>query len=117
MPAAMCAPVRVTHSKILANCGRRGVRDAAVRAVVEPPAATSIPFDKNSDHLETWQPNSWREREALQQPLYPDENDLKEAVDIIKSMPPLVFAGECRLLQYRMAAAAEGKAFVLFGAL
>ncbi|KDD73078.1 class-II DAHP synthetase, partial [Helicosporidium sp. ATCC 50920] len=40
---------------------------------------------------------------------------LEEAVSTIASFPPLVFAGECRTLQSRLAAAAEGKAFVLQG--
>lgn len=74
-----------------------------------------MPFDKDSVHLEDWSPDSWRDREALQQPTYPDETELRNAVNTIAEMPPLVFAGECRLLQTRVAMAAKGEAFMLFG--
>ena len=54
-------------------------------------------------------------RVAAQQPTWPDTAALTEAVSMLASYPPLVFAGECDVLSERMAAAAEGKAFVLQG--
>lgn len=87
------------------------------RAVAHPPVSTSIPFDATADHLDNWQPDSWRSREALQQPQYPDGDHLGKTVKEIEGLPPLVFAGECRLLQHRLAAASRGEAFLLFGML
>lgn len=95
---------------------RSTTRTAAVGSIVQPSIAVSSPFSKDSDHLSSWAPDSWRQKEALQQPNYPDASVLDAAVERIDAMPPLVFAGECRILQTRLAKAARGEAFVLFGA-
>ena len=84
-----------------------------VRAVSEP--SSSTPFTASSSHLENWSPSSWRDYTALQQPNYPDEAALRAAVAEIERMPPLVFAGETRTLQDRLAAAARGEAFLMQG--
>lgn len=86
-----------------------------VNAVAHPPVESSVPFDKSSLHLDDWAPASWRQREALQQPNYPDQEQLRDTVKDIEKLPPLVFAGECRVLQTRLAAAAKGEAFLLYG--
>jgi 3-deoxy-7-phosphoheptulonate synthase len=52
---------------------------------------------------------------AAQQPEWPDPAALAEAVATLATYPPLVFAGEVDVLRTRMAAAAEGEAFVLQG--
>ncbi|MBF0622568.1 MAG: 3-deoxy-7-phosphoheptulonate synthase class II [Magnetococcales bacterium] len=62
-----------------------------------------------------WNPDSWRNHEALQQPNWPDQNALKTTFDNLSSYPPLVFAGEVRSLQRRLADVAQGKAFLLQG--
>jgi len=69
----------------------------------------------STDHLENWGPTSWRNYTALQQPQYPSEAELRKACRTIESFPPLVFAGECRTLQNRLAKAATGEAFILQG--
>lgn len=51
----------------------------------------------------------------MQQPEYPDAAAVKKATDEIHEMPPLIFAGECRTLQSRLAKAATGEAFVITG--
>jgi len=51
-----------------------------------------------------------------QQPEYPDEKAVKEAAEELARMPPLVFAGECRNLQARLAKCATGESFWLQGA-
>jgi 3-deoxy-7-phosphoheptulonate synthase len=61
----------------------------------------------------TWSPNSWRERPALQQPGWPDPARAGEAVDELKSLPPLVFAGEARELRASLGEVAAGRAFLL----
>lgn len=40
------------------------------RAVAEP---TAVPFLSSADHLLEWDPQSWRNYTALQQPNYPDK--------------------------------------------
>ncbi len=50
-----------------------------------------------------------------QVPDYPDAAGLKAAERRLAAWPPLVFAGEARRLQAGLAAAGEGKAFVLQG--
>ncbi|MGN6751253.1 MAG: class II 3-deoxy-7-phosphoheptulonate synthase [Intrasporangium sp.] len=55
------------------------------------------------------------ELEAAQQPTWPDTAALADVIDTLRSYPPLVFAGECDILTQRLAAAAEGHAFVLQG--
>lgn len=41
------------------------------------------------------------------------QEELKKATAEIASFPPLVFAGECRTLQARLAKCATGEAFIL----
>lgn len=65
--------------------------------------------------LKDWKPDSWKSREALQQPNYEDQDELETALQEIANRPPLVFAGEARSLQAQLANAAAGNAFVLFG--
>jgi 3-deoxy-7-phosphoheptulonate synthase len=60
-----------------------------------------------------WSPDSWRERAALQQPEWPDAAAAVAARERLLASPPLVFAGEARDLQERLAAALEGRAFLL----
>ena len=52
---------------------------------------------------------------AEQQPNWPDKNVLKDAVETLKKLPPLVFAGECDDLKDKIAIAQDGKAFWLQG--
>ncbi|MCZ9339577.1 3-deoxy-7-phosphoheptulonate synthase, partial [Streptomyces sp. TRM76130] len=59
--------------------------------------------------------NTWRDLPAAQQPEYPDPEALRAVVAELESYPPLVFAGECDQLRARMAAVAQGEAFLLQG--
>jgi 3-deoxy-7-phosphoheptulonate synthase len=52
---------------------------------------------------------------AAQQPRWPDSTALTNATTELKTLPPLVFAGECDNLKALIANAAEGKAFWLQG--
>jgi 3-deoxy-7-phosphoheptulonate synthase len=60
-----------------------------------------------------WSPDSWRQRPAAQQPVWPDESELKRVNTQLSSLPPLVFAGEARHLTRALGAAADGRAFLL----
>ncbi|EHA8587356.1 Phospho-2-dehydro-3-deoxyheptonate aldolase [Cocos nucifera] len=62
-----------------------------------------------------WVLDSWRSKKALQLPEYPDKKELESVLRTIESFPPIVFAGEARHLEERLADAAVGKAFLLQG--
>ncbi len=64
---------------------------------------------------QNWTPSSWREKPALQIPTYPDQSALNAVEAELRGMPPLVFAGEARNLQSKLADVAAGKAFLLQG--
>lgn len=59
--------------------------------------------------------DNYKNLPAQQQPTWTDEVALKAARDELAVLPPLVFAGEVDTLRSRLAAAAEGKAFLLQG--
>ena len=88
------------------------LRQQSTRAVIESPP---LPFAADAEHLTRWAPDSWRQLKASQQPNYQDRQRLRDAVDTISRMPPLVFAGECRNLQERLAKCASGDAFLVQG--
>ncbi|MBA3310238.1 MAG: 3-deoxy-7-phosphoheptulonate synthase, partial [Nocardioidaceae bacterium] len=52
---------------------------------------------------------------AAQQPVWPDRSAVDKAVSTLRSMPPLVFAGECDHLKSQLAEVAAGRAFLLHG--
>ncbi|GAC1411243.1 MAG: 3-deoxy-7-phosphoheptulonate synthase class II [Actinomycetota bacterium] len=58
-------------------------------------------------------PSDWRGLGALQQPDWPDPQQLSSVVSELQSWPPLVFAGEARELRSALADVASGKAFLL----
>ena len=60
-----------------------------------------------------WSPESWRSYPAAQQPEWPDEAALADALDQLRSLPPLVFAGEARNLKAALHKVASGEAFLL----
>ena len=63
----------------------------------------------------TWNRDSWREFNILQQPTYPNLKELHEAEEKLKALPPLVFAGEARSLKNELAKVCNGEAFLLQG--
>ncbi len=83
--------------------------------------AQRLPLDIRSSSTMTtsplfasdWAPGSWRARPAAQQPDWPDPAALEAVLDEIRTMPPLVFAGEARNLSQSLAAAQDGRAFLL----
>ena len=52
---------------------------------------------------------------AAQQPTYGDPSARDAAVQTLRKMPPLVFAGECDQLRDRLASVSRGEAFLLQG--
>lgn len=61
----------------------------------------------------TWTPASWSDRPAAQQPEWPNAAELNVALEELRKLPPLVFAGEARRLTNSLARAGRGEAFVL----
>ena len=64
---------------------------------------------------EKWSPNSWRAKKAKHIPHYQNEEELKDVLFKIANYPPLVFAGEARMLENKLAEVSNGKAFLLQG--
>ena len=62
-----------------------------------------------------WSVNSWRNFAAKHLPEYPDAEKLKSTEEMLRTYPPLVFAGEARELKRNLAKVADGKAFLLQG--
>ena len=63
----------------------------------------------------SWSKSDWRAKPRVQMPDYPDQAALNAVEAQLAKYPPLVFAGEARRLKKQLAAAAEGKAFLLQG--
>ncbi|NKX54958.1 class II 3-deoxy-7-phosphoheptulonate synthase [Arthrobacter mobilis] len=59
--------------------------------------------------------DAWRGLTAVQQPTWTDSAVYQASVAELSALPPLVFAGEVDVLRERLAAAAQGKAFLLQG--
>ena len=62
-----------------------------------------------------WSIDSWRDFPIKHQPIYSDLNKLNKVENKLKTLPPLVFAGEARTLKSKLADVSEGKAFLLQG--
>ncbi|MBU6403976.1 MAG: 3-deoxy-7-phosphoheptulonate synthase class II [Pseudomonadota bacterium] len=60
-----------------------------------------------------WTPDSWRGRNAMQQPQYDDVDALHRALDELRHLPPLVTSWEILSLKRQLAEAQEGKRFLL----
>ena len=84
------------------------------------PVVVDKPLKKSSSPLVPagsgkWTVESWKTKKALQLPEYPNESDLESVLQTIETFPPIVFAGEARTLEERLAEAAMGNAFLLQG--
>lgn len=60
-----------------------------------------------------WNPASWRDRVAVQQPEWDGLDELRAVTDELESAPPLVIPGETRQLSASLAEVAQGRAFLL----
>ncbi len=58
---------------------------------------------------------TWPSLPAVQQPVWPDIQELVRVKATLATFPPLVFAGECDILRERLADVARGDGFVLMG--
>ena len=69
---------------------------------------------KTPEH-QSWNPTSWQTRPAQQQPSYPDQVALLEAVAQLSRLPPIVVSWEVERLREDLAAAQRGESFLLQG--
>ena len=65
--------------------------------------------------VEAWDKSSWRIKKRHQMPEYKDLEELNKVENSLKSLPPLVFAGEVRNLKKDLAKVEAGQAFLLQG--
>lgn len=86
----------------------------AVSAAKASSAAVATP-EKKPAAQGKWAIDSWKSKKALQLPEYPNQEELDAVLKTIETFPPIVFAGEARHLEERLAEAAMGRAFVLQG--
>ena len=63
----------------------------------------------------SWDKSSWRTKKRHQMPEYKDPEELNKVENSLKSLPPLVFAGEVRNLKKDLAKVESGQAFLLQG--
>lgn len=68
-----------------------------------------------SSTLDAWSPSSWQKKTVKQQPDYPDQQQLQDALRRLAKLPPLVTSWEIESLREQLAEAAEGRAFLLQG--
>jgi 3-deoxy-7-phosphoheptulonate synthase len=65
--------------------------------------------------MSTWNRASWRDKPIKQQPEYADADHLRRVTQKLNELPPLIFAGEVRLLKKQFADVVAGEAFLLQG--
>ena len=71
--------------------------------------------DSPAADVARWAPDSWQQRQALQQPCYDDPEELARAGAHLAQLPPLVTSWEVLALKQAIAAAQDGKSFLLQG--
>ncbi|CAA2950938.1 phospho-2-dehydro-3-deoxyheptonate aldolase 2, chloroplastic-like [Olea europaea subsp. europaea] len=76
---------------------------------------SAVQSSTNVSSPKRWNLDSWKSKKALHLPQYPDKVSLESVLKTLESFPPIVFAGEARSLEERLAKAALGNAFLLQG--
>ena len=64
---------------------------------------------------DNWSPASWKKRPIVQQVRYPDAEALRDALERLTELPPLVSSWEVETLKQQLGEAAQGKRFLLQG--
>ena len=77
MPERLCPGVASCSHGLAPPRRRAGRSGGPAQAFLRQPATAIatppvLPFHKGAEHLQKWTPDSWRPREAKQQPKYPD---------------------------------------------
>jgi 3-deoxy-7-phosphoheptulonate synthase len=82
---------------------------------VEFDGVIASPTTMRAPETTSWHSASWQTRVAQQQPTYQDTQALERAVAHLSRLPPIVVSWEIDALRERLAAAQQGKAFLLQG--
>ncbi|KAG0606865.1 hypothetical protein M758_9G174400 [Ceratodon purpureus] len=115
LPSVSKSSTSLRRVQISATLTNGGVNTARVAKTVLDGLKPDVAEENLPGTKKDWSPNSWRTKNALQQPNYPDAAKLAEVENILANYPPLVFAGEARSLEERLGDAALGNAFLLQG--
>lgn len=111
--SSSCTNQHQSHLSLLPSTNLKSKPITAVHAA-EP--AKSVTKTASSPVAPSkWSIESWKSKKALQLPEYPNEASLAAVLKTLEDFPPIVFAGEARHLEERLADAAVGKAFLLQG--
>lgn len=62
-----------------------------------------------------WNPSTWRDKKAAQQPTYENPAQVSSCLDVIRGKPPITTRGEVDRLLEELAEATRGKRFILHG--
>jgi len=62
---------------------------------------------------DTWSPHSWKQKKAVQQPVYPDPTALESTLQTLAKLPPLVTSWEIEKLKHQLAEASAGDGFLI----
>lgn len=60
-----------------------------------------------------WNKDSWRNLDIVQQPIWPDPDELNNSINILEQLPALVFSGETRNLRRTLIEVEKGKCFII----
>lgn len=88
--------------------GAMAVPDKDSKTRQSPPHA-----GENHARVHPWSPSSWRDFPAEQLPEWPNDEDVRQSLDELRGLPPLVFAGETRRLTRALGNVAAGQSFLL----
>lgn len=110
---------RVRREAVVAPSCVQAAEPLSALLAAEPLGAVKPLLDESSPSepqgAASWHVRSWREKTAWQQPEYPDEEEVQRVLRTLADFPPLVFAGEARSLEEKLAEASVGRAFLLQG--
>ncbi|KAJ4826711.1 Phospho-2-dehydro-3-deoxyheptonate aldolase 1, chloroplastic [Turnera subulata] len=90
-------------------------KTSATKTPTAAPTATTTAAPPSTNVGGKWTVDSWKSKKALQLPDYPDKTELDSVLKTLDAFPPIVFAGEARSLEEKLAEAALGNAFLLQG--
>ncbi|KDP39972.1 hypothetical protein JCGZ_03503 [Jatropha curcas] len=107
--ASTSSPLKPQIFQFHATTRTRKAKPTFVASVSTSSSASSNLISPN------WALDSWKSKPAQQLPEYPDQQELELVLQTLNNFPPIVFAGEARKLEERIASAAVGNAFLLQG--
>lgn len=108
-------PISAVHSSESSKSQKPTPPAATTSVTASAAPTTAVKSKEKAGFPAKWTPDSWKTKKALQLPEYPNREDLESVLSTLDAFPPIVFAGEARSLEERLAEAAMGNAFLLQG--